>query len=137
MIEKMFEYKGFICVCNLMEGGWRTGYSGFPKHKYRISKNRLYVFRGITYDENHLLYVLGYENENYPNYRWLGFDTACNQFASDFASVRKLYKDNPTVLAACDLLEKIKQQEDKPIFTTEMVESELKDLCNQILEQNK
>ena len=80
---------------------------------------------------------MGVENENYPNYRWLGFDTACNQFALDFESVRKLYKDNPAVLSSCDVIEQVRHQDGLPIFTTKMVERELKNLCNQILDENE
>jgi len=98
--EKDFIYKGYRCLISFSNAGYRCGYVAIPKgHKlYGKDYDELMdidCHGGLTYSKNYMDF---HPYNSSQDLWWIGFD--CNHYGDghDFATARKYFSDEESLL---------------------------------------
>lgn len=131
--EKVWEYKGYICLILFMPQGYRCGYVALTKTS-RFYKKGYYEIPvcchgGLTYAESFLRC-----HEGIKEIWWIGFDTGHCMDAMDYETAYKYFADYPEIIKQLDITKNIFfRSSESEVRTLEYCKYECENIVKQII----
>lgn len=137
--EKEFTYKGYHCVINFRNLGFRTGYVEIPADHplYGVDGDNLDIncHGGITWANEEL--PVNTEGDSW----WIGFDCAHYADGEDLETAKKYFANDEESMRMLelklDMRKKFPTSYDEHVWTLEEVEDELKHIVDQLIEEKE